>query len=49
VQAAAVEAGFSRILAGQHTTLDDQAGQQLGHQVATFALHQMQAGHADAG
>jgi membrane-associated phospholipid phosphatase len=49
VQAAAVEAGFSRILAGQHTTLDDQAGQQLGHQVATFALHQLQAGHADVG
>lgn len=49
VQAAAVEAGFSRILAGQHTALDDQAGQQLGHQVATFALHQLQAGHADVG
>jgi membrane-associated phospholipid phosphatase len=41
LQAAAVEAGFSRILAGQHTTLDDQAGQLLGHQVATFALHQL--------
>jgi membrane-associated phospholipid phosphatase len=44
VQAAAVEAGFSRILAGQHTTLDDQAGQELGRQVATFALHELNAG-----
>jgi membrane-associated phospholipid phosphatase len=44
LQAAAVEAGFSRILAGQHTVLDDQAGRQLGPQVATFALHQLNAG-----
>ncbi|MCW2647124.1 MAG: hypothetical protein JWP07_3233 [Pseudonocardiales bacterium] len=44
VQAAAVEAGFSRILAGQHTALEDQAGQQLGHRVATFALHELNAG-----
>ena len=43
VQAAAVEAGFSRILAGQHTALDDQAGRQLGHQVAAFALHELNA------
>jgi membrane-associated phospholipid phosphatase len=49
VQAAEVEAGFSRILAGQHTALDDQAGKQLGHQVAAFALHQLHAGHADVG
>jgi membrane-associated phospholipid phosphatase len=49
VQAAAVEAGFSRILAGQHTTLDDQAGQQLGRQVATFAVHSLNAGQADVG
>jgi membrane-associated phospholipid phosphatase len=44
VQAAALEAGFSRILAGQHTALDDQADQQLGRQVATFALHELNAG-----
>jgi membrane-associated phospholipid phosphatase len=48
LQAAAVEAGFSRILAGQHTTLDDKAGQLLGHQVATFALHQLRAGRPAA-
>jgi membrane-associated phospholipid phosphatase len=49
LQAAAVEAGFSRILAGQHTTLDDKAGQLLGHQVASFALHQLRVGRPAAG
>ncbi|WP_445183480.1 hypothetical protein ACTXG6_34145 [Pseudonocardia sp. Cha107L01] len=36
--AAADEAGLSRIWAGQHTRLDHQTGQQLGHQVATQVL-----------
>jgi membrane-associated phospholipid phosphatase len=38
-QAAANEAGLSRILAGQHTRLDLKAGQKLGQQVAGFVLH----------
>jgi len=37
-QAAANEAGLSRIFAGQHTRIDHQAGQQLGAQVAGFVL-----------
>ena len=37
-QAAADEAGFSRILAGQHTRLDHVAGEKLGRQVADFVL-----------
>jgi hypothetical protein len=37
-QAAADEAGFSRILAGQHTRLDHVAGEKLGKQVADFVL-----------
>jgi membrane-associated phospholipid phosphatase len=37
-QAAANEAGLSRIWAGQHTRLDHQAGQRLGGQVAGFVL-----------
>jgi membrane-associated phospholipid phosphatase len=40
-QAAANEAGLSRIWAGQHTRLDHQAGERLGGQVAGFVL-----GHA---
>ena len=38
LDAAADEAGLSRIWAGQHTRLDHQAGQQLGRQVATQVL-----------
>lgn len=38
LDAAAGEAGLSRIWAGQHTRLDHQAGQQLGRQVATKVL-----------
>ena len=37
-QAAANEAGLSRIFAGQHTRLDHRAGQRLGGQVAGFVL-----------
>jgi membrane-associated phospholipid phosphatase len=37
-QAAANEAGLSRIWAGQHTRLDHQAGERLGGQVAGFVL-----------
>ena len=36
--AIAVEAGLSRIYAGQHTPLDDVSGQLLGKQVADFVL-----------
>jgi membrane-associated phospholipid phosphatase len=36
--AVATEAGLSRIFAGQHTRIDDVAGQQLGHDVARFVL-----------
>jgi membrane-associated phospholipid phosphatase len=44
LRAAAAEAAFSRILAGQHTTIDDQAGRQLGQDVAGFALRQLHVG-----
>jgi membrane-associated phospholipid phosphatase len=37
-QAAADEAGLSRIYAGQHTRLDHEAGQRLGARVAHFVL-----------
>jgi len=37
--AAAEEAGLSRIYAGQHTRLDHAAGVALGHDVASFVLH----------
>ena len=37
-QAAADEAGLSRILAGQHTRIDHVAGQKLGRLVADFVL-----------
>jgi membrane-associated phospholipid phosphatase len=36
--AAATEAALSRIYAGQHTPLDDQAGRILGVRIATFVL-----------
>jgi membrane-associated phospholipid phosphatase len=45
LQAAADEAGLSRIFAGQHTILDHQAGQTLGRQVAEFTLRRLQTGH----
>ena len=38
-RAIAVEAGLSRIYAGQHTPLDDASGQTLGTAVAQFVLH----------
>jgi hypothetical protein len=37
--AAAQEAGLSRIFSGQHTRLDHVAGLKLGHDVAGFVLH----------
>ena len=48
-QAAANEAGLSRIFAGQHTRLDHQAGQLLGAQVAGFALDHLASGPAKSG
>ena len=39
-QAAANEAGLSRIFAGQHTSIDVNAGDVLGHQIADFVLSQ---------
>ncbi|HEX6393812.1 MAG TPA: vanadium-dependent haloperoxidase [Acidimicrobiales bacterium] len=39
-QAAADEAGMSRIFAGQHTSIDVNAGSALGQQVAQFVLDQ---------
>jgi membrane-associated phospholipid phosphatase len=49
LQAAADEAGLSRIFAGQHTILDHQAGQTLGRQVSEFTLRQLQTGHVHPG
>ena len=40
-QAAANEAGLSRIYAGQHTRLDHEAGQRLGARVAEFDLEHL--------
>ena len=40
-QAAANEAGLSRIYAGQHTRLDHEAGQRLGARVAHFVLEHL--------
>jgi hypothetical protein len=37
--AAANEASASRVLAGVHTQMDEDAGQQLGRSVARFVLH----------
>jgi membrane-associated phospholipid phosphatase len=48
-QAAANEAGLSRIFAGQHTRLDHQAGQLLGAQVAGFVLDHLAASLAKSG
>ncbi len=44
-QAAADEAGFSRIVAGQHTSIDVNAGDTLGRNIAQFVLGQG-SGHA---
>jgi hypothetical protein len=49
LQAAADEAGLSRIFAGQHTILDHQAGQTPGRQIAEFTLRQLQTGHVHPG
>ena len=48
-QAAANEAGLSRIFAGQHTRLDHEAGQRLGAQVAEFVLDHVASDLASAG
>jgi membrane-associated phospholipid phosphatase len=48
-QAAANEAGLSRIFAGQHTRLDHEAGQRLGSQVADFVLDHLASDLASAG
>jgi membrane-associated phospholipid phosphatase len=49
VQAAATEAGLSRIFAGQHTMLDHLAGHWLGARVAGFTLRQLQPAHPNIG
>jgi len=49
LQAAANEAGLSRIFAGQHTRLDHQAGQLLGARVAEFVLDHPATGLAKSG
>jgi membrane-associated phospholipid phosphatase len=43
-QAIAVEAGRSRIFAGQHTRIDDAAGQALGRSVAQLVLESSRSG-----
>jgi membrane-associated phospholipid phosphatase len=48
-QAAANEAGLSRIFAGQHTRLDHEAGQRLGVQVAESVLDRVASDLASAG
>ena len=48
-QAAANEAGLSRIFAGQHTRLDHEAGQRLGVQVAEFVVDHVASDLASAG
>jgi membrane-associated phospholipid phosphatase len=48
-QAAANEAGLSRIFAGQHTILDHQAGQLLGAHVARFVLNDLATDLAKSG
>jgi membrane-associated phospholipid phosphatase len=48
-QAAADEAGLSRIFAGQHTRIDHEAGQRLGAQVADFVLDHLASDLANAG
>ena len=49
LQAAADEAGLSRIFAGQHTRIDHQAGQRLGVQVAEFVLDHLATHDAESG
>ena len=49
LQAAANEAGLSRIFAGQHTRFDHEAGQLLGARVADFVLDHLATGLAKAG
>jgi membrane-associated phospholipid phosphatase len=48
-QAAANEAGLSRIFAGQHTRIDHEAGQRLGAQVAGFVLDHLASHLAKSG
>ena len=48
-QAAANEAGLSRIYAGQHTRIDHEAGQRLGAQVAGFVLDHLATPLAKSG
>jgi membrane-associated phospholipid phosphatase len=48
-QAAANEAGLSRIFAGQHTRIDHEAGQRLGAQVAGFVLDHLATHLAKSG
>jgi membrane-associated phospholipid phosphatase len=48
-QAAANEAGLSRIFAGQHTRIDHEAGQRLGGQVAGFVLDHLASHLAKSG
>lgn len=40
-QDAATEAWLSRIWSGQHTSIDNSAGQQLGKQVANFVAQHL--------
>jgi membrane-associated phospholipid phosphatase len=44
-EAAATEAGLSRIFAGQHTRIDHEAGLELGNDVAHFVLHASSSTH----
>jgi PAP2 superfamily len=46
ISAVADEAALSRIWSGQHTRIDDQAGRQLGHQVAGAVLGALQVAPA---
>src|SRR5579859_648907 len=39
------EASFSRVLAGQHFSFDENAGEHLGHEVADFVLDNFLASH----
>ena len=48
-QAAADEAGLSRIFAGQHTRIDHEAGQRLGSQVAGFVVGHLASHLAQSG
>ena len=48
-RAIATEAGLSRVYAGQHTPLDDVAGQLLGTQVAQFVLRSSRSDNFGSG